>query len=61
MSAALCCAGASAAAPEPTDSVQAKAKLAAVRARIAALTNHLGEELKQRDALSARRAQRQIF
>jgi septal ring factor EnvC (AmiA/AmiB activator) len=54
LSAALCCAGASAAAPEPTDSAQAKAKLAAVRARIAALTNHLGEELKQRDALSAR-------
>ena len=54
LSAALCCAGASAAAPEPTDSAQAKAKLAAVRARIAALTNRLGDELKQRDALSAR-------
>jgi len=54
MSAALCSAGAPAAAPEPTDSAQAKAKLAAVRARIAAVTNHLGEELKQRDALSAR-------
>jgi septal ring factor EnvC (AmiA/AmiB activator) len=54
MSAALCCAGAWTAASEPTDSAQAKAKLAAVRAHIAALTNHLGEELKQRDALSAR-------
>src|SRR5450631_420826 len=53
MSAALCCPGVWAAAPEPTDSAQAKAKLAAVRAHIAALTNHLGEELKQRDALSA--------
>ena len=52
--AALCCAGAWAAAPESADTVQAKAKLAAVRARIAALTNRLGDELKQRDALSAR-------
>jgi murein hydrolase activator len=42
------------AAPQPQDSAQAKAKLAAVRARIAALTSHLGEELQQRDALSAR-------
>ena len=39
---------------EPADSAQAKAKLAAVRARIGQLTNRLGEELKQRDALSAR-------
>jgi septal ring factor EnvC (AmiA/AmiB activator) len=39
---------------EPANSAQAKAKLAAVRARIAALTNRLGDELKQRDALSAR-------
>ena len=52
--AALCCAGAWAAAPESADTVHAKAKLAAVRARIAALTNRLGDELKQRDALSAR-------
>jgi murein hydrolase activator len=52
--AALCCAGAWAAAPESADTVQAKAKLAAVRAHIAALTNRLGDELKQRDALSAR-------
>jgi septal ring factor EnvC (AmiA/AmiB activator) len=51
---ALYCAGAWGAAPEPADSTQAKAKLAVVRARIAALTNRLGDELKQRDALSAR-------
>jgi murein hydrolase activator len=52
------CAGPWAAAPEPTgsatDSAQAKAKLAAVRARIADVTNRLGDELKQRDALNAR-------
>jgi murein hydrolase activator len=41
-------------AAEPAESAQAKAKLAAVRAHIAALTNRLGDELKQRDALSAR-------
>jgi septal ring factor EnvC (AmiA/AmiB activator) len=51
--AVLYCAG-TWAAPESTDSAQAKAKLAAVRARIAALTNRLGDELKERDALSAR-------
>jgi murein hydrolase activator len=39
---------------EPADSAQAKAKLAAVRARIAALTNRLGSDLAQRDTLSAR-------
>src|ERR1700734_2570908 len=50
----LYCAGSWAAAPEPADSAQAKARLAAVRARIAALTNRLGDELKQRDASSAR-------
>jgi murein hydrolase activator len=54
----LYCAGACAAAAEPagsgSDSAQAKAKLAAVRARIADVTNRLGDELKQRDALSAR-------
>jgi len=49
----LLCAGAGAAAP-PADSAQARAKLAAVRARITALTNRLGQELKQRDALNAR-------
>jgi murein hydrolase activator len=36
------------------DTASAQAKLAAVRARIAVLTNRLGEELKQRDELSAR-------
>jgi septal ring factor EnvC (AmiA/AmiB activator) len=50
---ALVCASASAA-PEPADSAQAKAKLSAVRARIAALTSRLGDELKQRNALGAR-------
>ncbi len=49
---ALHCAAASAA-PEPKDSAQAKEKLAAVRARIAALTSRLGDELKERDALNA--------
>lgn len=42
------------AAEETPDSAQAKAKLAEVRGRIAALTGRLGGELKQRDALSAR-------
>src|ERR1035438_6217954 len=51
---ALYCAGAWATAPELNDSAQAKAKLSIVRARIAALTNRLGDELKERDALSAR-------
>jgi len=49
--AALWCSGAW---PAPADSEQAQAKLAAVRARIAALTNRLGDELKERDALSSR-------
>ena len=53
-STALLCAGSWAAAPEPNDSAQAKAKLAAVRGRIAALTGRLSEELKRRDALGAR-------
>jgi septal ring factor EnvC (AmiA/AmiB activator) len=53
VAAVLYCAGTWAAA-ESTDSAQAKAKLAAVRARIAALTNRLGDELEERDALSAR-------
>jgi len=43
-----------AAAPGPGDSAQAKEKLVAVRTRIAALTGRLGDELKKRDALSAR-------
>ncbi|MGB6353273.1 MAG: peptidoglycan DD-metalloendopeptidase family protein [Steroidobacteraceae bacterium] len=42
------------AAANPADSAQAKAKLAAVRARIAALTHRLSDELKERDVLSAR-------
>jgi septal ring factor EnvC (AmiA/AmiB activator) len=41
------------AAEETQDSAQAKAKLAEVRSRIAALTGRLGGELKQRDALNA--------
>jgi len=41
------------AAEETHDSAQAKAKLAEVRGRIAALTGRLGGELKQRDALNA--------
>ena len=41
------------AAEESQDSAQAKAKLAQVRGRIAALTDRLGGELKQRDALNA--------
>jgi septal ring factor EnvC (AmiA/AmiB activator) len=53
VTAALYCAG-TWAAPDATDAVRVKAKLAAVRARIASLTNHLGDELKERDALSAR-------
>jgi murein hydrolase activator len=38
----------------PKDAAQAKAKLAAVRERIADLTGRLGAELQQRDSLSAR-------
>ena len=53
-SAVLYCGAAWAAAAEPRDSTQAKAKLAVVRASIATLTNRLGDELKQRDALSSR-------
>ncbi len=53
-SAVLCWGSTWAAAADLNDSAQAKAKLAAVRARIAALTNRLGDELKQRDALSSR-------
>jgi septal ring factor EnvC (AmiA/AmiB activator) len=52
LAAALC--GVRAGAAEETqDSAQAKAKLAEVRSRIAALTGRLGGELKQRDALNA--------
>ena len=42
------------AADQTLDSVQAQAKLAEVRSRIAALTNRLHDELKERDAQSAR-------
>jgi murein hydrolase activator len=50
----LLCAGGRGGETEPETSAQAKAKLAAVRARIADLTNRIGSQLKQRDALSAR-------
>jgi murein hydrolase activator len=48
------CTAAAGAPAESPDAAQAKAKLAAVRQRIADLTGRLGAELKQRDALSAR-------
>jgi murein hydrolase activator len=48
------CASGRGAVTEPADSAQAKAKLAAVRARIAELTNRMGSQLAQRDSLSAR-------
>jgi murein hydrolase activator len=49
------CAAADAPRPaQPADSAQAKAKLAAVRSRISELTERLGKELKERDALSSR-------
>jgi murein hydrolase activator len=48
------CTAAAGAPAESPDAAQAKAKLAAVRQRIADLTGRLGTELKQRDALSAR-------
>jgi septal ring factor EnvC (AmiA/AmiB activator) len=51
--AALCGSGIARSA-DTADADQANAKLAAVRARIAALTSRLGAELKQRDALNAR-------
>src|SRR5437870_5226731 len=38
----------------PPDSVQANAKLAEIRSRIAALTDRLHEDLKSRDATGAR-------
>jgi septal ring factor EnvC (AmiA/AmiB activator) len=46
--------GPSRAAAETTDSAQARAKLAEVRGRIAALTTRLGAELKDRDTQAAR-------
>ncbi len=50
----LICATANGRAAQSADSAQAKAKLAAVRMRIAALTERIALELKQRDALNAR-------
>jgi septal ring factor EnvC (AmiA/AmiB activator) len=53
----MLCAGSLGAAAEPADSANAdaaKAKLAAVRARIAELTNRMGTQLAQRDSMSAR-------
>ncbi|MDP9010655.1 MAG: peptidoglycan DD-metalloendopeptidase family protein [Pseudomonadota bacterium] len=52
--ACMLCASGRGAVTEPGDSAQAKAKLAAVRARIAELTNRMGSQLAQRDSLSAR-------
>ena len=54
---AVLCAGSAAAVTEPADSAHAdaaKAKLAALRARIAELTGRIGAQLAQRDSLSAR-------
>jgi septal ring factor EnvC (AmiA/AmiB activator) len=51
---AVLCASSSAATPSPADSDAAKAKLAALRARIAELTGRMGSQLAQRDTLSAR-------
>ena len=50
---ALCASG-QGAVTEPADPAQAKAKLAAVRARITELTNRMGSQLAQRDSMSAR-------
>jgi septal ring factor EnvC (AmiA/AmiB activator) len=51
----LCVCTAAVAAPaEVPDAAQARAKLAALRQRIAELTGRLGTELKQRDALGSR-------
>jgi septal ring factor EnvC (AmiA/AmiB activator) len=52
--AALLCVPAIAGGAQPDESAQAKAKLAAVRARITELTARLGSQLAQRDAMSAR-------
>ena len=54
---AVLCASSPAALTEPADSAHAdaaKAKLAALRARIAELTGRMGSQLAQRDSLSAR-------
>jgi septal ring factor EnvC (AmiA/AmiB activator) len=58
--AVMLCASGRGAATEPKDAThadaakEAKARLAAVRARIAELTNRIGADLKQRDVLSSR-------
>jgi septal ring factor EnvC (AmiA/AmiB activator) len=55
--AVMLCASGTGAVGEPADSAHAdaaKAKLAAVRAKIAELTNRMGSQLAQRDSLSAR-------
>ena len=49
-----CACAAGSAVREPKDPALARAKLAAVRERIADLTSRVGAELKQRDALNAR-------
>jgi septal ring factor EnvC (AmiA/AmiB activator) len=46
--------------PAPVDSAQAKAQLAALRARIDALTNERAAELAQRDVLGARLRQAEL-
>jgi septal ring factor EnvC (AmiA/AmiB activator) len=51
---AILCATSPAAVTEPADSAHAKARLAALRARIAELTGRMGSQLTQRDSLSAR-------
>jgi septal ring factor EnvC (AmiA/AmiB activator) len=51
---ALVSASSASAPAQPKDSAEAKAKLAAVRARIAELTGRIGAQLAQRDSLSAR-------
>jgi septal ring factor EnvC (AmiA/AmiB activator) len=53
---AVLCASSPAAAPpaDPAHADAAKAKLAALRARITELTNRMGSQLAQRDSLSAR-------
>ncbi len=48
------CGGVLAQSPDSADSVQAKARLTALRDRIAALTARLGTQLAARDALNAR-------
>jgi murein hydrolase activator len=53
VAALLCCPGFAGSA-QRDDSAQAKAKLAAVRARISELTTRLGSQLQQRDAMNAR-------